>query len=147
MDKILDRIWIGDWHDGANLQARKETVINVVLNVAKELDDPTWEGEVYLKVSLDDCEPLPPEKLKQCVDFVMEHLRKKHRILVHCAAGASRSVAIVMCVMYESGWDLDDALNFIRTKRAIANPNPVILNSIMEYYGIDKLKELEVLRL
>jgi len=146
MDKILDRIFIGDWHDGQNLQVRKEQVINVVLNLAEELDDPTWEGEVYKKVGFKDGEPIPHEKIKESVEFINEHMRKKHKILVHCAAGASRSIAILMCYMYECGWDLDEALAFIRSKRPIANPNPVILNSIMEYYGISKLKELEVLR-
>jgi len=146
MDKILDRVWLGDWHDGQNLQARKERIINVVLNLAEELDDPTWEGEAYKKVGFKDGEPIPHEKIKEAVEFIHEHMKKKHRILIHCAAGASRAPTILIAYMYECGWDLDDAIMFVRSKRAVVNPNPILLRSLMEYYGINKLEELQILK-
>jgi len=146
MDRILDRVWIGDWHDGASTQIRKQCYINAVLNLAKELPIITWETEIYKKVDIVDGTPIPKEILKECLDFIHEHVRKKERILIHCAAGVSRSVAILMAYMYECGWNLDEALLYIRSKRPVANPNPILLESIMEYYEIDIMKELEVLR-
>ena len=45
-------------------------------------------------------------------------------MLVHCAAGVSRSASVVVAyLMYKKGLSLDDALDFVKSKRECVDPN------------------------
>jgi hypothetical protein len=55
---------------------------------------------------------------------IHEWLEGGKRVLVHCFAGASRSVtAVIWYLMRYEGHAWDDALALIKQQRAIANPN------------------------
>ena len=55
-----------------------------------------------------------------CIKFV----KSADKVLVHCSAGISRSVTIVIAYLVrEKNMDVDEALDFIQTKRPRANPN------------------------
>ena len=57
-------------------------------------------------------------------DFVKEQRAAKRRVLVHCFAGRSRSVAVLAAYLCrEDGLSLEDALDHIRKFRAVAKPN------------------------
>jgi atypical dual specificity phosphatase len=50
--------------------------------------------------------------------------RPDARVLVHCAAGISRSASIVIDhLMRANGWDFDEALAQLRAVRPVVNPN------------------------
>lgn len=54
----------------------------------------------------------------------IEEMRKEGGVLIHCAAGISRSVALLISYMmnkYQTSFD--SCLTFIKTKRACVNPN------------------------
>jgi len=56
------------------------------------------------------------------------------RVLVHCGEGISRSVSVVAAyLMAQYGWGRDDAVNYIKTKRRVANPNFGFMNQLQEY--------------
>lgn len=70
--------------------------------------------------------------------FVMEHLKQGENVLVHCAAGMSRSATIVMYVLMRYLWQydrkgicakvkphelLDVVYEYVRLKRPIVDPN------------------------
>lgn len=97
---------------------------------------------------LKDGEPFPTRAIEAGAQFIHENIsQKKRKVLVNCAAGVSRAPSMVICYMHQfCGWGVDEAIQFLRTKRPVVNPNPVILQSIKEYFGIDVLKELEALR-
>ena len=51
-------------------------------------------------------------------------LREEKRVLVHCYAGVSRSVtAVIWYLMCHQGHTWDEALELIRARRSVANPN------------------------
>lgn len=59
-------------------------------------------------------------------------------ILVHCHAGISRSVAIVMAyLMHIRKIDVQNALDLIRSRRSIADPNPGFLYQLELYQSAD----------
>ena len=64
--------------------------------------------------------------------------RKNHsKCLVHCKMGVSRSVATVVAyAMKEYGWALDEAFNYVKQKRAAAQPNTAFMRQLAEYEGI-----------
>lgn len=56
------------------------------------------------------------------------------RVLVHCAEGVSRSVSVVAAyLMASQGWPPMQAVDFIKNKRRIANPNFGFIQQLHEY--------------
>ncbi|KAG5339337.1 hypothetical protein C0989_004667 [Termitomyces sp. Mn162] len=56
------------------------------------------------------------------------------RILVHCAEGISRSVSIVAAFLIaQYGWTPSEAVQFIKTKRRVADPNFGFIAQLGEY--------------
>jgi len=152
MDLITDKLYLGDYSD-VTKQKIRSCHIQAVLNVAIELDDiPTgikklknpqdWivktstlpTGVDYFKIPLDDGFPIPREHIDKAVTWVKGRWSEDKTVLVHCCAGESRSVAIVLCCLIAKGHDLDEAFNMIRKKRAGSNPHPALLKSVVDYY-------------
>ncbi|KAK1804281.1 hypothetical protein P4O66_020014 [Electrophorus voltai] len=64
---------------------------------------------------------------------------KKHgqAVLVHCKMGVSRSASTVMAfLMKQQGWGLDHALNYVRERRPIVQPNDSFFRQLQIYSGI-----------
>lgn len=58
------------------------------------------------------------------LQFIKEGIDANERILVHCHAGISRSSTIVLLhLMFHRGFDLDGALEHLKTVRPVVNPN------------------------
>jgi protein-tyrosine phosphatase len=56
------------------------------------------------------------------------------RVLVHCGEGISRSVSVVAgFLMAQYGWGRDEAVNYIKSKRRVANPNFGFMGQLQEY--------------
>jgi len=56
------------------------------------------------------------------------------RVLVHCAEGISRSVSVVAAyLMASQGWTPMQAIDFIKNKRRMANPNFGFIQQLHEY--------------
>jgi predicted protein tyrosine phosphatase len=60
------------------------------------------------------------EILKFCKDWD----ETNHRLLVHCAAGVSRSTATAIAVMVDHDWSYEEAFAHIEKIRPQLNPNP-----------------------
>jgi len=71
-----------------------------------------------------------------------QHLSKGERVLVHCAAGISRSASAVIAYMIQNGIasDFNEALNEVRRHRPCADPNPHF-RRILEDLATTKTKE------
>ncbi|KAG6853658.1 hypothetical protein C0991_002550 [Blastosporella zonata] len=56
------------------------------------------------------------------------------RILVHCAEGVSRSVSVVAAFLIaQYGWTPSEAVQFIKSKRRVADPNFGFVTQLGEY--------------
>jgi hypothetical protein len=57
------------------------------------------------------------------------------KVLVHCSDGQSRAGLVdVAYHMRLRGWNRDESLSMVRTKRTGTNPNPYFLQGLVEYY-------------
>ncbi|KZT71347.1 phosphatases II [Daedalea quercina L-15889] len=67
--------------------------------------------------------------------FLSEALRDpKARVLVHCAQGISRSSSVVCAYLIAKyGWTPDQAVRFVKSKYAPADPNPGFVMQLGEY--------------
>ena len=56
--------------------------------------------------------------------FINQIVDSHNKVLVHCMAGISRSVSMVVYyLMKKHHLNFDDTIDFVKNKRKIANPN------------------------
>lgn len=137
MDFILDQIAVGSYEDAINLQVLQANDITAVLDLASEVSYSLPPSILRLKIPIEDRVPMKQEYIRLAVNW-LKNAAEERRVLVHCLAGISRSVTIVMCYLHEvQGFSLEDAYGMIRSKRFQANPHPALLDSIHEYYQVE----------
>lgn len=78
-----------------------------------------------LTIDIEDEENVAIEKYFDiCINFIDSEIKKGKKVLVHCMAGISRSVTIIIAyLMIKKNMSLMDAINYVKSKRKIAHPN------------------------
>ncbi|MBI2562916.1 MAG: dual specificity protein phosphatase family protein, partial [candidate division NC10 bacterium] len=96
--------------------------------------NPRYSGIGYHEVRIAD----PDERLPQFLPGVMafiDEARRRGPVLLHCVAGVSRSPALAICYLHERhGLSLPAALTYVRSRRVQADPHPLFLRVIQDYY-------------
>ena len=90
----------------------------------------------YLCLPLRD---IPEESIdnhfRNSIDFIDEALSGGGRVFVHCMRGVSRSAAIVLAwLIARKGLTVQEALDFLRSKRPIADPNEGFILQLEDFY-------------
>ena len=66
--------------------------------------------------------------------FVEEARSRSMPVLVHCFAGVSRSPAVVIAyLMATKGWDLEEAHEYVKERRAIIKPNSSFIKQLVQW--------------
>jgi len=121
-----------------DLRGMRQKGIKYVLNATAQLDNfhEKGNGITYLKINVKDKEGVDLSKFfAQCIGFIEEGVREGG-ILVHCIAGASRSVTFVLCYLMSSCGErlvLKDAYNWTKARRSVAHPNNSFLVQLAKY--------------
>jgi predicted protein tyrosine phosphatase len=78
----------------------------------------------YKNVRIDDSLDAPlMDYIPSTIKFIEEYM-KQGSVLVHCMAGISRSVSVVIAFLMKSQQlTYDDALTLVKTRRSVAKPN------------------------
>jgi predicted protein tyrosine phosphatase len=135
LDRIRPWLFIGKYRDTLNGHLLSIYQIKAMLQLAEVVKQP---GITSLYLSVEDFEPIPPEILRQGVDFVRKEKQRGHPILVACGAGINRSTAYCVAVLKEEeGLGLLDAFKEVKRNHSIAMPHPPIWQSLCEYYKED----------
>ena len=66
--------------------------------------------------------PMPIKTLNKGVRAALPVIQDGSSVLVHCKAGVHRSVAQAACVLIGMGYAADEAMQLIKEKRAVADP-------------------------
>ena len=67
--------------------------------------------------------------------FIHDAINSGGVVLVHCVQGVSRSASVVCAhLMHAYGWTPAQALQFVKSKRPSADPNPGFVAQLGEYY-------------
>jgi hypothetical protein len=113
-----------------------------VLNLCR-IEDPYRAG-IHRWEPIRDAAPAPSiDWLRRMVNFVADRRREGRTVYVHCRAGVSRSGMVVVAYeMFKNGWTRDQALAFVRGKRAGTRPNPAFMELLAEWERV--LKEQAV---
>jgi len=101
---------------------------------------------MFLKLP-DNCQSRIGDHFEKIVEFITEN----ECVLVHCHAGVSRSAtAVIAFLMHYKNWNLDEAEQFVRSKRPIICPNFSFMGQLKRFENEliikQKVREIEDLK-
>ncbi|XP_036425146.1 protein phosphatase Slingshot homolog 3 isoform X2 [Colossoma macropomum] len=136
--KILDYLFLGSEWNAANFEELQKNNVGYILNVTMEIDNFFPESFTYMNVRVYDVEATDLlSHWNNTYRFISEARKNGQAVLVHCKMGVSRSASTVIAfVMKQQGWSLDHALNHVRERRPIVQPNEGFLRQLQTYSGI-----------
>lgn len=125
MSKIFDNLYLGSKNEASDVGWLKKNYVTHIVNCAFEIQSYFPNYFSYLNLKLDD---VPSQTLyhvlEKSFNFILEAIGKGGTVFVHCAAGISRSVSIVIYfIMKSKEVPFEKALEYVKNKRPIANPN------------------------
>ena len=138
MSKITDNIYLGNYYNAMNYQWLASKKITHVLNCAKEIPCTFNKKLTYKHIKGTD---IPSFKLlpflHQAADFINSVVLSKGIVLVHCAAGISRSTTcLIAYYMKYRNTELMRALQFIKSRRTIVRPNPGFMSQLQVFQNM-----------
>ena len=145
MHQITDSIWVGSLMALSGPKTMQKYNITHVLSVldinaagygVERFEKPIKDNFKHLYLEIQDTEEEDiMQFFPQTNDFIDDAIANGGSVLVHCIAGISRS-ATCACphIMRQNKWTVQQTVDFVRTKRPIANPNPSFLEQLEVYY-------------
>lgn len=126
---ITDRLAIGGWVADSD-QLPFDAILSMETHAPPGIREMVLSGEIAYEwrsiidgISHEEHGEIV-RRFDAAAALIDEWLRGDKRVLVHCYAGASRSVtAVIWYLMQYEGYSWDDALTLIHRQRNIANPN------------------------
>lgn len=139
MDRILDRLWLGDAQD-ANAYADPTTQhypVRAILTLCEA--KPCVHASVeHVHAPIPDEVFLPASawgELLHCLGGLLGGTHRGH-VLVHCRLGVSRSPALLAAYLAVCGHsrDPDWALAYILARRREIKPHPETMRGVYQYW-------------
>jgi len=141
----MDMTWItgrlalggGIWNS-ENMAAVARAGITHIIDMQIEFDDtPLAELhgiEVLWNPTDDDFQSKPPELFERGVEFAAQALEDEAaRIFVHCAAGVHRAAMMALAILCSQGWELQDAMRTIVSRRPVVDFADVYVESVAKF--------------
>ncbi|KDO33498.1 hypothetical protein SPRG_02306 [Saprolegnia parasitica CBS 223.65] len=136
--EILPHLYLGSIGAGANYEALVRLRITHILVASETIvfpfeDKP--EGFVYERVAIADVPSASIEAHFAASNaFIERTTTSGGNVLVHCFAGKSRSVTLILAyLMAHYGYSLGDALAHVRSLRPQAQPNQGFMRQLEAY--------------
>ncbi|OMJ70016.1 hypothetical protein SteCoe_32103 [Stentor coeruleus] len=126
MHEIEPGLYLGDMDAARDEELLREYTITYVLGI---LDNffcmPKFEGIMYHRIQMaDSFQSNIEDHLSEALGFIEQARKEGHNVLVHCAAGISRSASFVIAyMMVKYNMQYDNARDFVRGKRDCIMPN------------------------
>ncbi|CAN6445874.1 unnamed protein product [Victoria cruziana] len=135
--QIEPGLFLGSVGVAYNKDALKNSNITHILVVAKSLGSPYPGDFHYKKIEVLDTRDTNLEQyFDECFSFIDDAKEKGGGVLVHCFAGRSRSVTIVLAyLMKKRNMSLIEALDHVKNKRPQIAPNE---GFIMQLHNFEK---------
>lgn len=148
LSQITDNIWLGSIMSLKAERSLKERGVTHILSVLGPIvsytDSQTWaklpifqQMKSHLIVEVEDLDDVDIlEHLEKTNDFIQHAIDAKEGVLVHCAAGISRSVTCVCAYLMKAHkWTPAKAIDYVRSRREVANPNDGFRAQLEVYYN------------
>ncbi|XP_056132987.1 dual specificity protein phosphatase 22-B-like [Lampris incognitus] len=134
INKVLPDLYLGNIKDAQDRELLAQYNITHILSI-HDTAAPILEEKTYLCISASDHSK---QKLSQyfrdSIVFIHETRLKGEGVLVHCVAGVSRSVTLVVAyIMTVTGRGWMESLAAVRAARPCAGPNLGFLRQLEEF--------------
>ena len=147
IDFLTEDLAVANLGAASDLEVLTRHGIRAVVDASNRDGNPRYPGILYHDVPIADPDERLSEFLSGVVAFIDE-ARQLGPVLLHCVAGISRSPALAICYLHERhGMSLLAALDHIRSRRPVADPHPLFLRVIQEYYlrrGVTPVGQLDL---
>eukprot|EP00347_Sterkiella_histriomuscorum_P011735 403371304 len=134
---IDDFLYLGSDIVAQNKEILEKNGITHVVNCAADYSANYFDGDIsYKKYHLKD----HIRENIECVFYdalhYIEEARKQNgKVYVHCVQGVSRSATIVLAyLIYSQKLSYQDSFNFLKERRAIANPNMTFIAQLLQFH-------------
>ncbi|KAF9605536.1 hypothetical protein IFM89_017555 [Coptis chinensis] len=133
--QIEEALFLGSLGAALNKDALKSLNITHILIMANTLNPAYPNDFVYKKIQVADrVETDLTQHFDECFDFIDEAKMMGGGVLVHCFAGKSRSVTIVVAyLMKKRGMSLSQALQLVKNKRPQVAPNAGFMSQLQNF--------------
>lgn len=123
MTQVTDRLFVSGYARAADLAKENPANITAVLCVHQIMDYEKNPSIIYMHIPFDDGSAIPQRAFEKCLAWLDFMYKNGHRILIHCAAGISRSVTMLASFMHFKGIaHFDEAIDQIQMRRHNADP-------------------------
>ena len=154
ISEIIKGLYLGNLYIANDIDVLKNLGITKILSLIERFRIPKYKESDNIKhkvILIDDS--IQQNIIKyfgECLNFI----KGEENILVHCAAGSSRSATIVIAYLMWKNKEMtfDKALNYVKEKRTVVNPNLAFQDQLKLFenilkendYDIDKIKFEEI---
>ncbi len=136
---VTDRIAVGGgiWNDDKMIEVVRAGITHII-DMQVEFDDTRLAEPYGVRVlwnpTDDDFLPKPPHLFRRGVDFALAALDDaESRVFVHCAAGVHRAPMMALALLRTMGFDLEDAMDMIQTRRGVVDFADVYVDSVENF--------------
>ena len=150
--EITENLYLGNLSAAEDIDKLKELGIKKVLSVLEEINWPKYEDSQFMHKAL-SIQDVDKQNIIKYFGESLNFIKGDDKVLVHCAAGVSRSASIVVAyIMWDKKMSFKDAFEFVESKRKYINPNPSFKEQLQLFekelieknYDIDKIKFEEI---
>ncbi len=124
MNKIQDRLWLGNIQAAQDYHALKQANITHILQVASDMKPFYPKDFIYKIIDVPDLGQTQLIRHFPAATAFIREGRASGGVLVHCHAGISRSSSVVIAfLMQDQQMTFSDAFEYTSSKRPIIFPN------------------------
>lgn len=130
MIEICERVWLGDCEDANHVTNLVRNGISATLNVAYDITTRPTTCVKRLKVGLVDDFNDQSDLINIAVDVLHNLVASDECVLVHCAAGVSRSAYVIARYLkMKEGISMDEAYKvLLAKKKSVDDHTPLRVN-------------------
>jgi protein-tyrosine phosphatase len=137
MSEINEQIWVGSYGDSCNEAFLSERRITHILSCADEFPMsirlPSYKVPIVDDIADEKTKERFLEGAAKINEWLSDNEKDERRIIVHCFAGMSRSVSVVITYfMVYKGWSFHIALNHLKLRRRQTKIHPDFIPILKE---------------
>ena len=134
---ILPHLSLGCRKIASCLPSLRESNISRILNVTSSVPNQfqDLDGFTYKQIAVEDSHEVDMlQHFPEAFSFIEDARMKGERVLVHCHAGMSRSVTIILAYLMKFyQHTLSSAYDFVKQKKSNISPNFSFMGQLLEY--------------
>lgn len=132
MHEIEPGLWLGNYAAASDVNLLRGQNIKAIVQCLEQRNPINGSHFSYHVISIDDMASVNIKShIPEAISFIHRHRLAGNNVLVHCAAGMSRSASIMISyMMAKYRLPFERALTLVRNKRACVGPNPGFTNQL-----------------